>query len=208
LSDRITTGAFAVPDAVAPIIDVMSSYSGHWALCGGWAVDAWLGRLSREHGDVDVSVLVEDQGVLFRHLVGWKLMAGEPEHTSWDGTTTLGTPGHIHAGIDTGGALPDVFIPQTGFPLDIQLDDRTGADWVLSRDPFVSMAFAEAVRPSPWGVPAAAPEVLLFFKARDLRRRDHADFHALLPLLSNERRAWLRDAIERLRHPWASPLEA
>ena len=44
--------------------------------------------------------------------------------------------------------------------------------------------FDRAVRTSPWGMPTASPEVLLFFKARDLRRRDKTDFAALLPLLT------------------------
>jgi hypothetical protein len=46
----------------------MSSFPAPWALCGGWAIDAWLGRQTREHGDVDVSVFLQDQRALFEHL--------------------------------------------------------------------------------------------------------------------------------------------
>ena len=50
------------------------------------------------------------------------------------------------------------------------------------------------------------PEVLLFYKARELRRRDKLDFLALLPHLTVEQRDWLRNAISLVGHPWLSQL--
>ena len=216
MSDRISNGAAAVPDAIAPIIDVMSSYPGHWALCGGWAVDAWLARVSREHGDVDVSVFVDDQRLLFDHLAGWQLLAHDPtwkpagDDRWWEPQRTLAAGTHIHARPPhRSGAMPKdgIATGEDGFSQEFYLEDCDGAEWVLNRDPRLAVPVADAVRPSPWGVPVPVPEVLLFFKARDLRRRDHADFQALLPLLTAAQRAWLRDAVAQLRHPWAAQLE-
>ena len=67
----------------------------------------------------------------------------------------------------------------------------------------------DAIRMSPWRVPAASPEVLLFFKAALPRRRDWRDFVALLPRLDAQQIAWLRDAIGRAypEHPWVDALE-
>jgi hypothetical protein len=203
-----------MPGAVARIADVMSTYPAPWALCGGWAVDAWLGRLSREHGDTDVSVFVQDQRALFEHLRGWQLVVHDAiddgDHArAWDGVRELVHPGHIHArGPEHAGPMPerlDAAAAQT-FSLDIQLDDRAGGEWVLHADPRIAVPLAAAVAMSPWGVPVATPEVLLFFKSRDLRRRDHADFRALLPTLSAEQRAWLREAVAALGHPWSKEL--
>jgi hypothetical protein len=218
LSDRITPGAAAgIPDAVAPLIDVMSSYPAHWALCGGWAVDAWLGRISREHGDLDISVFVDDQRALFEHLAGWQLLAHDPAWAPggndrwWEPARTLGPRTHIHARPPhRSGAMPadGIATDEDGFSQEFYLEDRDGTDWILHRTPRLAMPVTAAVRPSPWGVPAVVPEVLLFFKAQDLRRRDHADFHELLPQLSAEQRAWLRDAVALLRHPWSERLEA
>ncbi|MGH2610712.1 MAG: hypothetical protein ACRDHF_16645, partial [Tepidiformaceae bacterium] len=59
---------------------------------------------------------------------------------------------------------------------------------------------------SPWGLPTVVPEVLLAFKARDLRRRDRLDFEALLPRLDQQQHDWLRDAISLMGHPWMSQL--
>jgi hypothetical protein len=57
-----------------------------------------------------------------------------------------------------------------------------------------------------------ASEVILFVKAtlyvgtkNHLRPTDEADFAALLPLLSDGQRAWLREAVSQVyvgEHPW------
>jgi len=201
-----------VPESVAPIVELMSTFPAPWALCGGWAVDAWLGRATREHPDVDICVFVQDHRALFDHLTSWQLTAHglnvEIEtHELWDGRS-LDFPGHIHARLDSGEVLPDGdLLPEQGFTLDIQLGYRSGNDWILSSEPRVAIPIADAVRESPWGLPTVVPEVLLFFKSLDLRRRDKLDFETVLPHLGQEQRDWLREAIARLGHPWLSQLE-
>ncbi|MCH8813994.1 MAG: hypothetical protein IH957_02690 [Chloroflexi bacterium] len=207
-SRRSTNG---VPQPVAPIADLMSSFPAPWALCGGWAVDAWLGRSTREHVDVDISVFVQDRQALFEHLAGWQLVAHGLNveintHKLWD-SQPLDFPGHIHARLDRGEVLPDGdLLPEQGFTLDIQLGDRSGTDWVLNAKPRIVIPIEDAVQKSPWGLPAVVPEVLLFFKSLELRRRDKLDFLALLPHLTQERRDWVRGAISLAGHPWLSQL--
>ncbi len=38
----------SIPEPVAEVADLMSTYRHMWCLCGGWAVDAWLGRQTRD----------------------------------------------------------------------------------------------------------------------------------------------------------------
>jgi hypothetical protein len=191
----------------------MSTFQAPWALCGGWAVDAWLGRLTRDHGDIDIAVFVQDQQALFDHLAGWQLVAHDPytsDDTSapWDGRP-LGVPGHLHCRLDTGEAMPERVdsAEEQGFGLDIQLNERSGEDCILLGEPRISLPLTDAVRKSPWGVPAVVPEALLFYKSIDLRRRDKLDFAELLPHLSADRRKWLREAIEQVGHPWVAQLQ-
>ena len=201
-----------VPEPVAPIAEVMAGFRAPWALCGGWAIDAWLGRQTRDHGDIDILVFIQDQQALFDYLAGWQLVAHDP-HTSddtaepWDGRP-LGLPGHLHGRLNTGEGLPERVnaAAQQGFSLDIQLNDRSGDDWILPRQPRISLPLRNGVQRSPWDLPTAVPEVLLFFKACDLRRRDKLDFLGLLPHLTAEQRDWLRDAISLIGHPWLSQL--
>jgi hypothetical protein len=190
----------------------MSTFPAPWALCGGWAVDSWLGRITREHVDIDVAVFLPDQQALFQHLAGWQLVAHDPDFSGetnelWDGRP-LGLPGHLHGRLDTGEPLPESLIltKEQGFVLDVQLSDREGQDWVLSDEPRLTLPFEASVRESPWGLPTAVPEVLLFFKAAELRAHDKADFAALLPHLTPGQRDWLREALAAADHPWLAQL--
>ena len=201
-----------VPEPVAPIAELMSAFRAPWALCGGWAIEAWLGRHTREHVDVDIAVFIQDQQALLDHLAGWQLVAHDAEvddgtAQAWHGRP-LNVPGHLHGRLNTGEGLPDRVDAATdqGFSLDIQLNDRSGDEWILSRQPRISLPLRDGVQQSPWGLPTVVPEVLLFFKACELRRRDKLDFLALLPHLTQEQRDWLRSAISLVGHPWLSQL--
>src|SRR3954466_121975 len=80
----------------------MAAFPGKWALGGGWALDLFLGQLSREHGEVEVAVLREDQRKLHDYLYfsGWSFEArvGVGNSERWDGREWLPPPGHEGGG--------------------------------------------------------------------------------------------------------------
>jgi hypothetical protein len=39
-----------------------------WCIGGGWAIDLWLGRVTRRHADVDVVILRRDQHTVRRTM--------------------------------------------------------------------------------------------------------------------------------------------
>jgi hypothetical protein len=201
----------------------MSSFRPPWALCGGWAVDSWLGRQTRDHADIDISVFHDDQRALFDHLAGWHLIAHDPNVVGdttelWDGRR-LDLPAHIHArpgdglnlnALNTWVRSPGAQ-PRDGLNLEIMLNERSGRDWVLSREHGITMATSRCVLRSGWGLPTLAPEVIMFYKATAYageewftpRSHDDLDFRALLPLLTGQGRDWLREAIAIVpAHPW------
>jgi hypothetical protein len=231
LSDHVFPSN-APPEPVASIAALMSSFPAHWSLSGGWAVDAWLGAPSREHGDIDVSVFVQDQRALFEHLPGWQLLAHDPVFDAgapgdnakwWDGRRPLNYPSHIHARPpELSGPVPEggMAFAKDGFTIEFQFDRCDGKDYVLSPEPLVTIPLSRAVVRSDWGLPTLAPEVLLFYKATAYfgkeeqmtggRYQDEPDFLALLPRLDSERVPWLREAITVLHpgHPWLAQLPA
>ena len=196
------------PEPVARIADIMSAFPRTWFLCGGWAVDAWLGRQSRDHIDLDIVIFEEDQRAIFEHLAGWHLIAdigeaGDARIDPWDGRP-VPVPSHVHATRD-----------DSGLNLEVLFNERTRREWVLRREPRVSLPLRRCSRRSGWGIPTAVPEVLLLYKATAyagtkhyMRPHDRQDFLALLPRLAEGQRVWLRRAICLVNpdHPWLAEL--
>ena len=220
-----------IPEPLAQIAADMSSFPRWWALCGGWAVDAWLGRVTREHGDIDVTVFFDDERAVFQHFAGWNVVAHDGanpvDSEPWDGRILVrrsDVAAHLHArppGEDNREALLRwVTPPHKADPddrnIEVVFNDLEGDDWLLRDSPRVTIRPGDAVRTSPWGLPTVTPEVVAFFKAAAYYRherlwgrpQDISDFELLVPLLNPSEREWLRNAIATVHtdHPWLALL--
>jgi hypothetical protein len=199
----------------------LSGLGASWFLCGGWAADAWLGQQTRDHADVDISVFHDDQRAIFDHLAGWALVGHDPNvpddsKEPWNGRH-LDLPAHIHVP-KRGGFFPTSrTATHTEFEAEFMLDQRSGQDWILRNEPRIALPVDCCAPVSAWGLPTAAPEAVLFYKAgghldgdeiaagRDaLRPHDEQDFLALAPTLANTQRQWLRATLASIHpgHPW------
>jgi hypothetical protein len=204
----------SVPEAVAYVRDLLHGFGRPWFLCGGWAVDAWLGRQTRDHLDVDIAVFHDDQHAIFAHLTGWALVGHAPDVADdtteqWNGRR-LDLPAHIHV-LTLGSPLAtSTTATHSAFEFEFILVERAGPEWVLNREPYLAVPLERCAGQSPWGLTAAAPEIVLFHKAADDggRPKDEQDFHALLPVLTEAQRLWLREALSTVRpeHPWLTLL--
>lgn len=206
----------------------MSGYSGDWLLCGGWAVDAWLGRVTRSHVDLDIMVFDDQQALAYQQLSECDMVAHDavepgPTTNLWTGWK-LAMPAHVHArppeADSPNGLLRWVTPPYKELPddrnLELIINERAAGRWLLDAESGISLPWTECVANSAWGIPIAVPEVLLFYKAtaywgakrEKARPHDKVDFEALAPLLADERRRWLADAIGTMvpDHPWLPQL--
>lgn len=182
-----------------PSIDVWAPWStervaaaidgtGAW-LSGGWGLDMWLGRVTRAHGDIDVSVTRDDWYTLaaalrteltfFRAESGWlselRDDVQDPPVNTWCA--------------DSAGR----------WCLQINLEAGDAAEWRYRRDERVARAWDETIL-TVEGVPVMAPEVQLLWKSGRPSPKDEADWATVLPALDDDSREWLRAAV-RLAHP-------
>src|SRR3989475_11147798 len=89
-----------------PVLEVarlMRGFPRPWYIAGGWAIDIFLGRETREHDDIDVAVLRNDQAKLRTHLAAWafeKVVDGQ--RLPWPDGEWLDLPVHeVHATSET-----------------------------------------------------------------------------------------------------------
>jgi hypothetical protein len=193
------------PDGLPPphldaVAAAMRGFGAPWCVAGGWAIDLFLGRLTRPHADVDLALFRDDQARLREHLAGWSFrrvaggVAGD-----WAAGEWLLPPVHETYAVSPGDS------PLT---LEILLNERAGGEWVFRRDPRVRCPADRVVLRSASGLPVLCPAVVLLYKAKQPRPADELDFAAVHGELGRARRGWLREALEVAHsgHSWSARL--
>lgn len=181
------------PEQVATIFDQLAV---PWWIAGGLAIDAFLGFKSREHGDVDVSVLRRDQLIVQAAMAGWDLQAVDPPGSlrPWGEGETL--PESVHN-------LWCRPAPDAAWGIELMLEESEGEMWEFRRN----VAIRRPVNTLFWwkdDIPYLAPEVQLLYKARELSPKNQSDFDACLPRLRDDQKSWLAYALTLAHpgHPW------
>jgi hypothetical protein len=176
--------------------DALADLGAPWWIAGGWAIDLFLGRTTRPHGDLDVEILRRDQSELPRALTGWDLhsVAGGRVRP-WSGRSPVP---------DEANSLwcrPDSTGP---WRMQVLLAGSEGSRWRFRRDPAVWRELADVGKVTPDGIPYLAPEIELLFKAKAPRPKDDRDFDAAIPAMDEPSLRWLRDAMARVHpdHAW------
>lgn len=58
----------------------------------------------------------------------------------------------------------------SAFEFEFLLNESSDTHWILHRNPEIAVPLEQATILSPWGVPTATPEIILFFKADETLR--------------------------------------
>ena len=178
-------------------VSAMDKFHAPWGIAGGWALDLFIGRESRSHADIDVAILRADQQQLRSQLSGRVEKVVERQLADWSPTEVLAPPVHeVHV------TWPD------GYQLEFLLNehDPQTHDWVFRRDGRIRRPLAATF--ARGRVPYLAPEIVLLYKAKALTEKDDADFRTVLSHLEDDRRSWLRQALNVTApgHRWATIL--
>jgi hypothetical protein len=167
-----------------------------WWVAGGWSVE--LGPTPRRfHEDLEVAVPRGDVPALrdwLRDFHLWDTHEGALRFLDTDAVVPID---HEQLWMRRDGSSP--------WLLDVMLTPVAGETWYYKRDQRISRAMDDVIRTGSDGVPYQRPEISLLFKSRRRSQKDEGDFSAVIPLLGESDRDWLRAAIELTEppgHPW------
>jgi hypothetical protein len=181
-----------LPEPLRAVPELMRGFPAPWCVAGGWALDLYLGRVTRAHADVEIALFRQDQARLHDQFRGWqflKVIAGRLE--PWPAGERLELTVHeIHGRSGGDGRLA----------LEFLLNERTRDDWIFRRDPTVTFPIEQAIVRGALGYPVLCPAIVLLFKCKSPRPKDEADFRVARDELGDERRSWLRGALD-ICHP-------
>jgi hypothetical protein len=183
---------------------MMSGFPAPWFVSGGWAIDLFLGEVTRVHSDVEIGIFRCDQQALRRQLPGWALEKAVDSNeggkwVGWAANEELQLPVHqIKATL------------REGTPTEIEffLNERSETHWISRRHEGLARPVSQAIFVSSIGVPVLAPEIQLLFKAKYNRQKDRLDFERAIGRFNEMQRKWLATALRQYHagHSWMAVL--
>jgi hypothetical protein len=194
--------------ALLEVAEILGNLRAPFYFAGGWAIDLHLGRVTREHHDIDVLLMRSDHLGLHKALKQFSLkkIIPHPEGLANRGTVADWPPGKrlelpIHQ-------INAYRATEAEPAFQVMLAESSDDEWIFRRNPEIRMPLARMGFHPLWGLPYLAPEIVLLFKAKHLEARDRIDFDNALPALSADARRWLRDAIVKTHpgHEWLNVL--
>ncbi len=185
------------------VVDTLRAFPAPWYIASGWAIDLFLGRVTRCHYDMDMVVARDDQLLLQQYLAerDWQFA------TYWEGKAG---PWPLHMRLE----LPrhQVHAHKQEVMIDILFTDMAHGVWRYRRDPSIIQTVERITLTTATGIRFLAPELVLLFKSRNTgprsRPQDQTDFTNAYPLLTATQRAWLYWALLATapEHPWLALL--
>lgn len=178
----------------------LSSVSKPWGVVGGWALCLWHGAKTREHEDLEFTILREDLNV-FRHALN------DMEFY----TVNNGELQQLRDDQEPQADISQIWCfdrPAACWRVDMMIEQGTDEYWVYKREPEIRRLRSEMFGLSESNIPYLNPSAVLLFKAKYRRQKDEDDFAMAVPGLSPPERIWLRDCLNRLHpgHAWAEML--
>ena len=169
-----------------------------WYVAAGWSLDLFRGEQTREHEDLEIGIPADAFPAIHRALSELELWV------IGDGRAHGVSPETLAAHHQTWAREAETGI----WRLDVMREPWDGDTWICRRDSRIRLPRGAVVEHTADGIPYAAPEIALLFKAKAVRPKDEEDFASLLPLLERSRRRWLADALALVHpgHPWLEAL--
>jgi hypothetical protein len=195
--EMVSDEALITLNGVAGVIEPLGVW---WGIAGGWAIELWLGRVTRDHHDVEVALRRSDQRLLHaRVATEWELFFIDPPGSGWrpwDGQR-LEVPAYQAKAC------------RDGQEFDLFFEDVDEGEWAFRRDPSLRRAVREVIVQTAIGLPVVRPEVQLLYMAGHAEPKNRRDFVTVLPELRAEARLWVRNSLHQIApgNPWLTDFE-
>lgn len=189
------------PIAIEELPTLLANFDRPWWIAGGWALDLFIGRVTRAHNDVEIAVFRDDVDALRRALKGWEFFIAESStFTPWREREPLPNSAHELWSREKG---------HEAWELEVLVEERSGDRWTYRRDPDIGVRASDLGRKSGGGLPFIRPEIQLLYKSKDPRPVDETDLLTALPHLDPAQKSFLAAALWTTSpgHRWLQRLE-
>ena len=188
------------PATPIEVVEWLAPLAEPWWIAGGWALDLFLGEMTRPHNDIDVGIFRRDALSACATLLEWECFEARA------GTLTL-----LDMGAAPQAAVNSLWCRRRGqmkWAFELMLDEGGLDRWNYRRDERIWRSFEFAIHRSRGGIPYIAPEIQLLYKSKTVRAKDQTDFERVVGRLNLDARTWLRASIAALHpnHVWLSKL--
>jgi hypothetical protein len=184
----------------ADINRLLAGVSAPWGVAAGWSIDLFLGRQTREHGDLEIAIPASAFGAVRAALADYEFdVVGSGRRWPLDDPA-------FHVMHQTWVRERDTGV----YRVDVFREPERDAAWVCRRDESISLPYEDLIRRTVDGIPYLVPEVGLLFKAkRAAEPKNQADFAATAGVLDGDAAGWLSWALQRVHpgHAWIEALD-
>ncbi len=194
---RDTLSSFAEPREVQQILtDLQCS----WGVAGGWAIDLFLDRVTREHQDIEIAIFRDDQLTLQHYFAsrGWSMeYVDNGQLVPWPAEKRLALPVH------------EIWCRTNKSRIEVLLNECEDNAFVFRRDSRIRAPIDRSFIRSNSEILVLAPEIVLLYKSkRPSEPKEQQDFSNVLDTLDAERRRWLGESFAVIDpdHPWLAAL--
>ncbi|MBS4199106.1 hypothetical protein KHA93_05470 [Bacillus sp. FJAT-49732] len=215
---------------ISKAVDFFAKSNFDWSICGGDAIDFFIGKTTRKHKDLDLSVFWEDRNktISFMLNAGWRVFeaCGEGKIQELYEISEFLVKRNIFCFPNSNSNCQlqptekdNVF--QFTLANDEQIDfdyveflfnQRDDEKFYFSSNHSIKRSLDKAILDKA-GVKFLSPEIVLLYKSTYLDTKDaknhRHDFEMSLPYLSLEQKEWLKNALgvcHSSNHEWISSL--
>ena len=175
-----------LPYDIQSSCSAFSGFKKPWFIAGGWAIDLSVGRVTRQHDDIDFCIFRDSISELLDHFKTWKIevcLPGTSQTVVCQSIADLSRPRH------------EIHISRGTKTIEVLINDKNGDNVVFRRDKSIDLHIDRFTCLTQDKTPYVNPAWQLLFKAKNTRAKDHQDFNEVINVLSKDDKKWLYDSL-------------